>query len=228
MRAGFHLHEDLCQLTIVDREGKLLPDGESGEIVLSNLVNRGSVLLNYRIGDLGRISTGLCSCGRTTQLLSDLEGRTSEYVIRPDGSIVGPYILTEALNRVPGVVRFQLVQVSPTAFELRLATVDRKAFAESAASAETAVREILRGHDVEATYVDEVPIEPGKKYRPIVLLRTNETPCRDARHPSRLAGAAAISVPAPRTTARGARPSCTRDRAIRLTPRSGLPRTRSG
>ena len=56
-RAGFHLHEDLCQLTIVDREGKLLADGEPGEIVLSNLVNRGSVLLNYRIGDLGRIST---------------------------------------------------------------------------------------------------------------------------------------------------------------------------
>ena len=79
-REGFHLHEDLCQLTIVDRNGKRLPDGEPGEIVLSNLVNRGSVLLNYRIGDLGRISTAACACGRTTQVLADLEGRTSEYV----------------------------------------------------------------------------------------------------------------------------------------------------
>ena len=130
---------------------------------------RGSVLLNYRIGDLGRLSTAACPCGRTTQVLADLEGRTSEYVIRPDGSIAGPYIVTEALNRVPGVVRFQLVQVSPTSFELRLATVDRKAFDDGASSAADAVREILRGYDVEVVY-SEVPIEPGKKYRPIVLL----------------------------------------------------------
>ena len=119
-REGFHLHEDLCQLTIVDRNGNRLPDGEPGEIVLSNLVNRGSVLLNYRIGDLGRISTAACACGRTTHVLADLEGRTSEYVAKPDGSFAGPYILTTALNRVPGVVRFQLVQVAPTSFELRL------------------------------------------------------------------------------------------------------------
>ena len=169
-RDGFHLHEDLCQLTIVDPDGKRLPDGMPGEIVLSNLVNRGSVLLNYRIGDLGRISTAACPCGRTTQVLADLEGRTSEYVMRPDGSIAGPFIVTEALNRVPGVVRFQLVQVSRTSFELQLATIDRKVFDDGAAAAADAVREILRGYDVEAVYVPEVSIEPGKKYRPIVLL----------------------------------------------------------
>ena len=169
-REGFHLHEDLCHVTIVDRDGKRLPDGEPGEIVLSNLVNRGTVLLNYRIGDLGRISTAGCACGRTTQVLADLEGRTSEYVTKPDGSFAGPYILTTSLNRVPGVVRFQLVQVSPTSFELQLATVDRQAFDDGAAAAADAVREILGGYDVEAVYVAEVSIEPGKKYRPIVLL----------------------------------------------------------
>ena len=82
-REGFHLHEDLCHLDVVDRDGARVPDGEPGEIVLSNLVNRGSVLLNYRIGDLGRISTEPCACGRTTQVLADLEGRVSEYVTKP-------------------------------------------------------------------------------------------------------------------------------------------------
>jgi phenylacetate-CoA ligase len=170
VRHGFHLHEDLCHLTIVDREGKRLPDGEPGEILLSNLVNRGSVLLNYRIGDLGRISTERCACGRTTQLLADLEGRTSEYLTKPDGSLAGPYIVTEAVNRIPGVVRFQLVQVATTSFELRLATIDRRAFDEGAAAAARAVREIISDYDVKAVYVPDVTIEPGKKYRPIVLL----------------------------------------------------------
>ena len=170
-RSGFHLHEDLCHLTIVDREGRHLADGEPGEILLSNLVNRGSVLLNYRIGDLGRISTSICSCGRSTRVLADLEGRTSEYVTLSDGTIVGPLRVTTTLNAVPGVVRFQLVQVSPTSFELLLATVDRKAFDDSAAAAAAdAVRQILEGYDVEPVYVEEMPIVPGKKYRPIVLL----------------------------------------------------------
>jgi phenylacetate-CoA ligase len=169
-RDGFHLHEDLCHLTIVDGQGRRVPDGESGEIVLSNIVNRGSVLLNYRIGDLGRLSTAPCACGRNTHVLADLEGRTSEYVTKPDGSFAGPYIITEALNRVPGIVRFQLVEVASSSFELRLATVDRKAFDEGAATAADAVRVILGGHEVEAVYVPEVPIEPGKKYRPIELL----------------------------------------------------------
>ena len=103
-------------------------------------------------------------------MLADLEGRTSEYIIRPDGSFAGPFHIAEALTATPGVVRFQLVQVAPTSFELQLATVDRKAFDAGAATAAGAVRQLLGGHDVEAVYVAEVPIEPGKKYRPIVLL----------------------------------------------------------
>ena len=169
-RGGFHLHEDLCHLTIVDRDGRPLPDGESGEILLSNLVNRGSVLLNYGIGDLGRISTAACDCGRTTRVLADLEGRTSEYITRPDGSFTGPYHLTQAVTHVPGIVRFQIVQISTTSFELRLATIDQQAFDEVAAPVAAAVRDILHGYDVEPVYVEDMPIEPGKKFRTIVLL----------------------------------------------------------
>jgi phenylacetate-coenzyme A ligase PaaK-like adenylate-forming protein len=169
-REGFHLHEDLCHLTVVDRDGKAVPDGESGEIVISNLVNRGSVLLNYRIGDLGRISANQCSCGRTSRVLAELEGRVSEYVTLPDGSFVGPFLVTLAVNRLPGVLRFQLVQQAAGSFELLLAMTDRAAFDHIAASAASDVAELLRGYEVEPRYVEEIPVEPGQKYRPIVLL----------------------------------------------------------
>ena len=44
-------------------------------MVISNLVNRGAVLLNYRLGDVASLSTGKCSCGRILLMLSELEGR---------------------------------------------------------------------------------------------------------------------------------------------------------
>ena len=171
-RAGFHLHEDLCHITIVDPDGVDVPDGQSGEIVLSNLVNRGTVLLRYRIGDLGRISTETCACGRSGRVLADLEGRVTEYIPLPDGDNVGPIRVTMAVGQVPGIVRHQLVQRTPSAFELRLETADRLAFDLGAVAAADAVREILPGYEVEASYAETVVPEPRRKYRPIVLLDT--------------------------------------------------------
>ena len=51
-RRGFHLHEDLADVRLLDASGAPAATGESGEVVLSNLVNRGTVLLNYRLGDM--------------------------------------------------------------------------------------------------------------------------------------------------------------------------------
>jgi hypothetical protein len=103
-------------------------------------------------------------------VLADLEGRTSEYIKRADGSFTGPYHVMQAMAHVPGIVRFQLVQASETSFELRLATIDRQAFDVGGDTAAHAVRDLLGGYDVEAVYVADMPGEPGKKYRPIVLL----------------------------------------------------------
>ena len=47
---GFHIHESLCDLKIVGPDGTRLADGEPGEVVISNLVNRATVLLNYNLG----------------------------------------------------------------------------------------------------------------------------------------------------------------------------------
>ena len=61
-RSGFHLHEDVTHVRVVGPRRTLGPD-ETGRLVISNLVNRGSVLLNYPVGDLGSISREQCSCG---------------------------------------------------------------------------------------------------------------------------------------------------------------------
>ncbi len=60
-RENFHLHEDLCHVKIVNADGEEVADDEKGEVVISNLVNRGTVLLNYRLGDIASISNRKCS-----------------------------------------------------------------------------------------------------------------------------------------------------------------------
>ena len=169
-RGAHHLHEDLCALSIVDAEGRRVPDGEPGEVVVSNLLNRGTVLLNYRLGDVARILPGRCACGRTSRLLSVIEGRVSQMVHLRDGSFVHPLAVWAAMKLLDGVIRFQLVQHEPERFELRLQTVDRAAFAALAPQVVTELRKTLRGATVEAGYHERLEQGRGGKFSPVLAL----------------------------------------------------------
>ena len=49
---GYHVNSDLYPVRIIDSRGRDAEPGQPGEVILSNLVNRATVLLNYRLGDL--------------------------------------------------------------------------------------------------------------------------------------------------------------------------------
>jgi phenylacetate-CoA ligase len=169
-RRGFHLYEDLLDLWLAGPDGKPAAAGELGEVVISNLVNRGTVLLNYRLGDLARLSADGCPCGRTSRILSSLEGRVSQIVHLPSGDIVHPFVVLQTMRRHADVIRWQLMQHERDRFELKLATVDRAAYDRVAGSVAAEAREILQGTRVEVGYHESVDLGPGGKQRPVVAL----------------------------------------------------------
>jgi len=119
---GFHLREDLCHVRLVDRQGAAVAPGQPGEIVIANLVNHGTVLLNYRIGDLGVLSDEPCPCGRSLPLLTGLEGRVEDVLVLPGNRVVHPRALWGLLKSRPEVLRYQLIQHEPARLECRLLT----------------------------------------------------------------------------------------------------------
>ena len=140
-RDGFHLNIDLCALRVIDDHGRTLPPGEPGEIVISSLDNRGTVLLNYRIGDRAVLAERPCPCGRSLPLLASFEGRRSEMIQLHDGRTVSSLTL-EGLFRVelrrtlqaqieqlrPGELRWHIVpSASADCDELRRAFAARAA-----------------------------------------------------------------------------------------------------
>jgi phenylacetate-CoA ligase len=84
-RNGFHLNVDLCAVRLVDGQGRDVPPGQPGDIVISPLDNRAMALLNYSLGDRAVLSPEPCPCGRSLPLLARLEGRRSEVVRLADG-----------------------------------------------------------------------------------------------------------------------------------------------
>jgi phenylacetate-CoA ligase len=67
-----------------------LPDGASGDLVCTSLLDGDMPLVRYRTGDRGSIDAdGPCSCGRTLPMLASLEGRADDMVVTPDGRRIG-------------------------------------------------------------------------------------------------------------------------------------------
>jgi phenylacetate-CoA ligase len=95
---GHHLYLDSCAFRVVGRDGEELPPGEAGELIVSNLINRATVILNYRIGDRGAMATAPCRCGRTMPLLAEMQGRTVDVVRLADGREL-PSLVFDAMFR---------------------------------------------------------------------------------------------------------------------------------
>lgn len=109
-RTGFHLNTDVIATRIVRPDGSECEPGEVGEVVISNLLNRATVLLNYRQGDRGAIGARRCPCGRTLPLLTTLEGRVSETVTARDGQeLPTTALLGHCAPDLAGALEVQLV-----------------------------------------------------------------------------------------------------------------------
>ena len=60
-----HLHEKLHELEVVDLEvDKRVSDGEVGRLLFTSKVRHGQRIERYAIGDVGKILSGPCKCGR--------------------------------------------------------------------------------------------------------------------------------------------------------------------
>jgi phenylacetate-CoA ligase len=110
---GHHLNVDLFPIRLLDPDRREASTGAGGEVIVSNLVNRGTVLLNYMLGDLARRVPGACPCGRTLPLLSHVQGRSTEWLRSASDRPIHPQTLRGILSPVAGVRRYQLVQERP-------------------------------------------------------------------------------------------------------------------
>ena len=170
-RDGFHLYCDQVVVRAVDADGHDVAPGTAGEAVVTNLVNRATVLLNYRLRDRIVLDAEACPCGRTTPLIASIDGRSDDLLVAADGEVVHESIVLRRLYAVPGLARIAVTQFAPDRIEARVVlggSADRAATLEAirAALAQLLRHPDTRSIDVEA--LTELPAGPGGKFRAIV------------------------------------------------------------
>ncbi|HEX9014820.1 MAG TPA: phenylacetate--CoA ligase [Chloroflexota bacterium] len=79
---GLHVNEDHFLPEVVDLStGESLPDGKTGELVITTLTKEAMPLIRYRTGDITKLTSEQCACGRTLIRMGRVSSRTDDMVI---------------------------------------------------------------------------------------------------------------------------------------------------
>jgi phenylacetate-CoA ligase len=79
---GLHVFEDHFIVEVIDPDtGRVLPDGESGELVFTSLTKEAFPVIRYRTRDISSLNPTPCTCGRTFVRMSKPAGRTDDMLI---------------------------------------------------------------------------------------------------------------------------------------------------
>ena len=180
---GMHITAEDVIVEIVDESGRPVPAGRSGEIVVTNLATADFPFIRYRTGDVGALSERSCECGRGLPLLAEIQGRTSDFVVARDGTVMHGLALIYVIRGIRGIRQFKVVQESLDHTRVMVATD-----AGFQASDEHTIRQgfaqrLGAGVRVQIERVAEIPREASGKYR-YVMSRVDAARTQKALEPA--------------------------------------------
>ena len=164
----YHLNDDVQILEIVDDQGRRVPDGVTGEVVITPLTCFSNPLFRYRIGDMAARRTHQCRCGRGLALIGPIAGRSNEKIRTADGRVLNTAILGACFSKHEDIRRWQARQLRPDA--LRVDVVVHPRWNDQSRQAALAMMRHYLGDALryELSVVEEIPLAPNGKFQMIV------------------------------------------------------------
>ncbi|MDX2460913.1 MAG: hypothetical protein QNM00_12600 [Gammaproteobacteria bacterium] len=117
-RRGYHINAE-CLIVELIHDGRPARPGERGEVVVTNLHARAMPFIRYSVGDVAVVDEQPCTCGRGLPLIRAVEGRLVDCLTTPNGRSISPYQVTLALEPIPGLRQYQVVQTDARHLRVR-------------------------------------------------------------------------------------------------------------
>ncbi len=107
---SMHITAEDIIVEIVDAQGTPVPAGLSGEIVVTHLATSEFPFIRYKTGDVGILADTPCSCGRGLPILKEIQGRSTDFLIAQNGTVMHGLALIYILRDLPQVRAFKIIQ----------------------------------------------------------------------------------------------------------------------
>jgi phenylacetate-CoA ligase len=165
---AMHITAEDIVVEIVDAQGRVVPAGEKGEIVVTHLCTADFPFIRYKTGDIGALSLESCTCGRGLPVLEKIEGRTTDFVIAADGTVLHGLALIYVLRELPEVEEFKIIQESLSTITVQIVTSCSDTTVLESTISEQFRRRLGDSLIVNYAYPAKIEREASGKYRYVV------------------------------------------------------------
>ena len=151
------------------RDEKPVGPGEDGEIVVTHLDNWAMPFIRYRTGDVAQFDTQMCKCRRNLSTMKKIQGRTTDFIVSPDGRWQHGLSLVYVVRDIPGVAEFKIIQEAVDDVKILL-KVHQNLFPENGKTIIIKGVKQRMGQEVKVDIemVDEIEKDASGKYRYVV------------------------------------------------------------
>jgi phenylacetate-CoA ligase len=159
---GLHVAEEAVYLEVANADKNGV-----GDLLITDLVNKGMPFIRYKIQDACRLISGQCECGRPLRRIDLSAGRLSDYLISPlDGSYISGSSLVHYFFAEGGQKeRMQLLQDARDHIVVKLVGNVNDSNIDMAAIRQKINTIFKYTMNIDFVFVDDIPFLSSGKYQ---------------------------------------------------------------
>lgn len=165
---SLHISAEDIIMETVRPDGSTCAAGEAGEIVVTHLATSDFPFIRYRTGDIGVLSSAPCACGRGLPVLKDVQGRSTDFVVAQNGTVMHGLALIYCVRDLPGVERFKIEQMNQGHTVVRVVAGSEFGMAQEARIVRDFKSRLGETVNVQVKRVAEIGSEASGKFRYVV------------------------------------------------------------
>jgi phenylacetate-CoA ligase len=164
----YHVMAENIILEVLDGNGQECSEGQTGKVVVTDLLNFATPLIRYSINDYAEAG-GVCPCGRGLPTIRQFLGRERNLIVHPGGAKHWPTIGLIKFHEVIPINQFQFIQHDLETIEVRLVTE-----AAVTAAQEEKLRAMIHenlGYPYKIHFVyfnQRLPLQPNGKFEEFI------------------------------------------------------------
>jgi len=160
----YHVAEDSLIVELL-KDGAPCGPGETGEVVVTNLLCRSMPFIRYNLEDLATLASRDCPCGRRGLSFKKIMGKRQDYFRLADGKEFNPWDISGLwMGRAPWILQFELVQEQADSVVMRIVPTRTPPPEEVDMLADESRRLLGRGADFRVEFVHRIEAGAGGKF----------------------------------------------------------------
>ena len=162
---SYHICAESLVLEFI-KDGKAVPNGETGKVLVTDLTNYAMPFIRYENGDLGVLTSEKCRCSVNLPSMKPIEGRIEDIIVTKD-KLISSLAINPIFNSLP-INQYQIVQETEDEILVKIVKGDGYTEAVTENVIKLLPKYISTKVKFHIIFADHIPLTPSGKHRFVI------------------------------------------------------------